>query len=136
MKRNKLLYGFLAATLLMTSVAWPAAEAKAETPDPERGLTAYYSFDDTTLENGVEGGNDATAIVTGLGAYGGSPVYDENGREGAAVRLGDYGLELNQKNLGDSFTVSMWVKPDRTFAENQCAQIGRASCRERVCQYV
>ncbi len=121
MKRNKLLYGFLAATLLMTSVAWPAAEAKAETPDPERGLTAYYSFDDTTLENGVEGGNDATAIVTGLGAYGGSPVYDENGREGAAVRLGDYGLELNQKNLGDSFTVSMWVKPDRTFAENQCA---------------
>lgn len=37
-----------------------------------------------------------------------------------AIRLNDnYGLKLNKENLGDSFTVSLWVKPDGVLKENE-----------------
>ena len=85
--------------------------------NPEDFKTGYWSF-----ENGLandEGGDGASAIITGLGTYEGNITYDENGFDGKAVRLGDYGLDLNQDNLGENFSVSMWVKPDGTYLENQ-----------------
>lgn len=78
---------------------------------------ASYSFDNEDLTDG-QGGADASAVVTGLGSYSGSVSYEE-GVEGQAIRLGDYGLKLNQQNLGEDFTVSMWLKPDKTLADNQ-----------------
>ena len=85
--------------------------------NPEDFKTGSWSF-----ENGLandEGGEDASAIITALGAYDGNITYDENGFDGKAIRLGDYGLDLNQDNLGENFSVSMWVKPDGTYLENQ-----------------
>lgn len=121
MKRKKFLYGFLAAALLIGSVTWPAPEAKASAPDIEAGLTAYYTFDEGTLANS-KGTDNASAVVTNLSPYTGDVSYD-TGRTGEtndrAVRLGDYGLKLNRAGLGDSFTVSMWLKPDGTLNANQ-----------------
>ena len=92
------------------------ANAYAEaTGDPKEGKIAEYTFEDSIADNN---GDEASAVVTGLGAYSGDVKY-EAGFRGEAVRLGDYGLQLNKKNLGENFTVSMWVKPDGTFAENQ-----------------
>lgn len=51
-------------------------------------------------------------------AYSKDVVYEE-GKSGKAVRLGDYGLKLDEENLGKEYTVSAWVKPDGTLAENQ-----------------
>lgn len=92
-----------------------AAAYKAEMADPEEDKLAEYTFEESIADND---GNQATAIVTGLGAYNGEVKY-EAGFRGDAVRLGDYGLKLNKQDLGKDFTVSMWVKPDGTFAENQ-----------------
>ena len=92
-----------------------AAAYNAEMADPEEDKLAEYTFEESIADNK---GNQATAIVTGLGAYSGEVKY-EAGFRGDAVRLGDYGLKLNKQNLGKDFTVSMWVKPDGTFAENQ-----------------
>ena len=92
------------------------ADAYAEaTGDPKEGKIAEYTFEDSIADNN---GNEASAVVSGLDAYNGDVKY-EAGFRGEAVRLGDYGLQLNKKNLGENFTVSMWVKPDGTFAENQ-----------------
>ena len=64
--------------------------------------------------------NDAASpIVKGLEAYTGDVSYQEGKDGGQAVRLGDYGLKLNKANLGQNFTVSLWLKPDGTFASNQ-----------------
>src|SRR5699024_8812409 len=64
-------------------------------------------FDGETLAD-EKGGSGASAIVTGLNGYSGTPVY-EAGKEGKALRLGDYGLKLNREDLGDNFTVSLWL---------------------------
>ena len=119
MKRNKLLYGFLAAALLMNSIVWPASTAEAAAPDLDKGLTAYYTFDDSTLDNSVEGGETAAPLGSAMGNYSGETVFEKDGKKGGAVRLGSYGLDLKQKDLGDNFTISLWMKPDGTFAENQ-----------------
>ncbi len=95
-------------------------------------LVASYNFDDGSLNSQKEGASAATAKTRELVSdYTGAISYDENGRSGKAVRLGDYGLDLNQKNLGNDFTVSAWVKPDGTFDENQimlflgCGETGK-----------
>ena len=56
--------------------------------------------------------------MTGLDTYSSAVAY-EDGYSGKAVRLGDYGLKLNRQNLGENFTVSLWLKPDGTLAVNQ-----------------
>lgn len=99
-------------TLSAENIAAAYAEA---TGDPKEGKIAEYTFEESIADNNSE---EATAVVTGLGDYSGDVKY-EAGFRGKAVRLGDYGLQLNKKNLGENFTVSMWVKPDGTFAENQ-----------------
>lgn len=118
MKRKNLISGLLAGALVLTSVVIPGAKSvNAEEYDLTNGLVASYSFDNEDLTDG-QGGADASAVVTGLGSYSGSVSYEE-GVEGQAIRLGDYGLKLNQQNLGEDFTVSMWLKPDKTLADNQ-----------------
>ena len=48
-------------------------------------------------------------LSTGLGAYSGNLEYVTGYNDsGKAIQLGDYGLELNRKNLGENFTVSLW----------------------------
>ena len=83
------------------------------------GLVGEWTFENETLENDVEGGTAASAIVTGLGNYSGTVTYTEDRNGGKAVKLGDYGLKLNQQDLGDNFTVSMWLKPDGNISDNQ-----------------
>ena len=114
MKKRKFISGILAGALIATSVftgGWN--EAKAANED---NLVASYSFENS-LAN-AEGSDEASALVKGLGAYNGTPTYEE-GFSGNAIRLNGYGLKLNQQNLGENFTVSMWLKPDDVFAENQ-----------------
>lgn len=119
MKRKNLLSGLLAGALVLTSVAVPGIgkEVKAENYDLNEGLVASFSFDNGDLTDG-QGGADASAVVTGLGAYSGTPKY-VTGHDGQGIQLGDYGLKLNRENLGEDFTVSLWMKPDGTPADNQ-----------------
>ena len=75
---------------------------------------AEYDFN-----NGI--GEGAKAVVTGLGAYEGEVVFD-TGCTGAetdkAVKLGDYGIELSEKNIGSDYSVSFWVKADGSINTN------------------
>ena len=66
-----------------------------------------------------QGGDSAKAVKKGFEDYTGDIAYEE-GKSGKGIRLGDYGLKLNKTNLGEEYTVSMWLKPDGTFDENQC----------------
>ena len=61
----------------------------------------------------------ATAWARNLNAYGGQIEYAD-GHGGQAVRLGDYGLELNTGNIGTDYTVSFWVKNEEQLVQNQC----------------
>ncbi len=83
------------------------------------GLVGEWTFENETLENDVEGGTAASAIVTGLGNYSGTVTTQKTETAEKAVKLGDYGLKLNQQDLGDNFTVSMWLKPDGNISDNQ-----------------
>lgn len=116
MKRIKLISGLLAGALMLSSVLVPA-KVQAKNVDLESGLVASYSFDDGSLSSST--GAAATAVVTGLGAYQEILTYENDRNNGKAVRLGDYGLKLNRQNLGENLTVSLWLKPDGTLAENQ-----------------
>ena len=115
MKRKNLLAGLLAGAMVLTSVVVPGPQ-KIQAAE-EDSLVASFSFEDALTDS--QGGDGAAMIVSGLGAYReGNPTFEE-GFEGKAVRLGDYGLKLNKTNIGDNFTLSMWVKPDGIFKENQ-----------------
>ena len=119
MKRKNLLSGLLAGALVLTSVVVPGTgkEVKAEDYDLNEGLVASFSFDSEDLTDG-QGGADASAVVTGLVAHSADPEYVD-GHEGKGIQLGDYGLKLNRENLGEDFTVSLWMKPDGAPADNQ-----------------
>ena len=121
MKKKKLMAACLAGALVMSSVIVPGqASVKAEGKSLTEGLVASYDFNDGQLANGVDGQGQAKAIVTGLKDYSGQPVFEAGDKDkGQAIRLGEYGLQLNQKNLGDNFTVSMWLKPDGVFDKNE-----------------
>ena len=118
MKRKSFISGLLAGALVLTSVIIPGAKpVQAEEYDLTEGLVASYSFDKEDLTDSV-GGADASAIVTGLGAYSGTLEYVE-GQSGKGIQLGDYGLKLNRENLGENFTVSLWIKPDGNILADQ-----------------
>lgn len=121
MKKKKRMAACLAGALVMSSVIVPGqASVKAEGKSLTEGLVASYDFNDGQLANGVDGQGQAKAVVTGLKDYSGQPVFEAGDKDkGQAVRLGEYGLQLNQKNLGDNFTVSMWLKPDGVFDKNE-----------------
>lgn len=81
-------------------------------------LVGAYSFDDNTKnECDATGQDEAEASGKSFASYTGEIKY-EDGIKGRAVRVGDYGFKLNKKNIGNEFTVSMWVKPDGKFPEN------------------
>ena len=127
MKRNKLISGLLAGALMLSSVVMPA-KVQAETVDLESGLVASYSFDQENLSDST-GGADARAVVTWKDAatdeYTGAVTYVDDRNGGKAVQLGDYGLKLNRQNLGENFTVSLWLKPDGAFLKDQsCLFLG------------
>ena len=118
MKHNKWISALLAGAMVFTSTSLPGdLQASAQGVDLDDGLVAAYSFDGETLAD-ERGGSNASAIVTGLNAYSGTPVY-EDGKEGKALRLGDYGLKLNREDLGDNFTVSLWLNWDGSVVYNQ-----------------
>ena len=118
MKHNKFISALLAGAMVFTSTSLPGyLQASAQGVALEDGLVAAYSFDGETLAD-EKGGSGASAIVTGLNAYSGAPVY-EAGKEGKALRLGDYGLKLNREDLGDNFTVSLWLNWDGSVVYNQ-----------------
>ena len=121
MKKKKLMAACLAGALVMSSIIVPGqASVKAEGKSLTEGLVASYDFNDGQLANGVDGQGQAKVVVTGLKDYSGQPVFEAGDKDkGQAVRLGEYGLQLNQKNLGDNFTVSMWLKPDGVFDKNE-----------------
>ena len=94
MKRKNLLSGLLAGALVLTSVFVPGVKnvVNAEEYDLSEGLVASFSFDDENLTDS-QGGEDASAIVTGLNPYSGRMEYVDG-----------YFKSLKSKGLGD-FTV-------------------------------
>ena len=122
MRKNKKYYGLIACVsalaLATPFVGYNIAKADKLYDD----VVAWYDFDGSNLTN-VKGGSQAVAIVSGLGEYDGEVKFDDNrdsSKEGQSLKLdGSYGLKLNQKNLGENFSVSLWVKPETKLVENQ-----------------
>lgn len=121
MKRKKVLAALLAGALVMSSAVFPnSMSVKAENRTLEDGLVASYDFNKKDLTNGVSEQGQAEAIVTGLKAYEQALTYEAGDTDkGQALKLGDYGLKLNQQDLGDGFSVSMWLKPNGEFVKNE-----------------
>lgn len=80
---------------------------------------ASFNFDNSDLKS-TNGKYEATARVKGLGEYSGDLVFknDTLDGKGKALKVGNYGIELNTKNIGQNYTVSAWVKRDATIKEN------------------
>ena len=124
MKCKKIVSTLLASAIITTSVftgdfvTANAATVGESMPAP----VATYTFDGTLSS---KEGTTAKAYARAYGAYSGDITYVA-GRNAAitsdtedkAVQLGSYGLELEEKNIGTEYTVSCWVKPDGTIANN------------------
>lgn len=80
-------------------------------PKEEAKIVSSHDFDDESI-------GSASAVAGKFADYTGSLSFEE-GRMGKAVRLDGYGLRLNQKNVGLTYTVSMWMKHDDILKENQ-----------------
>ena len=124
MKCKKIVSGLLASAIITTSVftgdlvTANAATVGESMPAP----VATYDFNGT-LDSNV--GTTATAYARSYGTYSGDITYVAgrnaaiaSGTDDKAVQLGSYGLELAEKNIGTEYTVSCWVKPDGTIANN------------------
>src|SRR3546814_1097249 len=61
-------------------------------------------------------------------------LYALSGRFVAAIRM--KGLRLPEDLIGDDGLVAAWAHTDLGRDVDWRREIGRASCRERVCQYV
>ncbi len=122
MKKNKKFYGLLGGVMALALATPFVAYNVAKADTLYNDVVAWYDFDDQSLTNS-KGDDNAEAIVTYLSSYSGDLTYgddrDSDNTEGHALKLGDYGIELNEENLGDNFSVSFWVKPDGTITENQ-----------------
>lgn len=109
-------------TVTLGDVTKTAITAVNVLANVESLAVATYPFDDQTLDNASSDDADdkATAVYTGLSEYTGDVLYETGmASKGYAVRIGEHGLKLNQKNLGTDFTVSMWIKLDQACSENQ-----------------
>lgn len=135
MRFKNVMSGLLAGALIATSVfggnvTMAKAEAAAE--------AAKYSFDFNAGNLDSTGSSQATLSVVGAGneASTAAPVY-ETGRSGGAedksVKLGSYALSM-PANLGDSYTVNVWMKPNvKTVATNNAIfLLGSASPEEWI----
>ena len=124
MKCKKIVSTLLASAIITTSVftgdlvTANAATVGESMPAP----VATYTFDGTLSS---KEGTTAKAYAQKYGAYSGDITYvagrnadAASGTDDKAVQLGSYGLELAEKNIGTEYTVSCWVKPDGTIANN------------------
>lgn len=108
MKKNRLLAAVMAGALVVTAVGVNQitdVQAAVTVPDPVKTFT---------FENDLDG---STAKTAARGDYTGAVDYTE-GHTGQGVALGNYGLELEQENLGENHTVSLWVKKTGTPVQN------------------
>ena len=101
----------ITVSVTLDGVTKTAQAAVAVTGSLETHLVASFDFEGTL--------GTATALAKNLNAYSGQIEYVEDGYSGQAVRLGDYGLELNTKNVGTDYTVSFWMKNEAQLVENQ-----------------
>ena len=112
MRFQKIVSGFLACAMAVASVAVGdmATVNAAEQPAP----VASYDFNDGALPAG------AKAVSVAMGNYSGAAAFEagRNGEGDQAIKLGNYGLQLAEKNIGSKYTVSFWVKPDGKIAGN------------------
>lgn len=102
--------------VITTTVTMQGAKKELHTnvtvsPASEPQVVASLDFDEENI-------GKASAVVKGFSDYTGSLIFEE-GRKGKAVRLNGYGLRLNQKNVGENYTVSMWMKHEDILTENQ-----------------
>ena len=121
MKNKKIIGGALAGIVLLAAATTCIGSFVAKADSLANGRVAWYTFDDGKTENKVDGGSNAAAIVTGLGNYSGDMSYgtDRRAQDGSrAIRLGDYGLKINEENLGETYSVSVWLKPDGSLPNN------------------
>lgn len=121
MKNRKIIGGVVAGALLLTAITTGMRSFVAKADSLANGRVAWYTFDDETITNRVEGGSKAAAIVTGLGNYTDKLAFGTDRTQKAdskAIKLGEYGLALNEKNLGQSYSISMWLKPDGKLSGN------------------
>ncbi len=116
MRYKRIVSGLLACAMVVTSVfAGNVSTVKAEGAELPAPV-ASYDF------NGSLGEGDAAgkAVVKGLGDYTGEVVYEDGLAQGdKAVKLGSHGIKLPITNLGTEYSISVWMKPDGTLAENQ-----------------
>ncbi len=114
---NKLTAVVVATALVFGGISvYSVRRAMADTLDD--GRVAYFTFEDTL--NDQAGGNAATPKLQGLGDYTGTVTYQDGRdvRAGKAVKLSGFGLKLNHQNVGETYTLSMWIKPDGTIGNN------------------
>lgn len=81
-------------------------------------MVAYYNFDDNIKNVNDESDVDTAKAITKPDVdFEGDVAYGD-GLLGKAVHLGDYGLQLDKKNIGEDYTVSCWVKTEGNFNNN------------------
>lgn len=111
MRQRKLLCGLLAGTLAFLSAF--SGNLEVDAAAIEAAVNSVFPI----YSNDFEGDFEGEALVTGLEPYQGEIAYGD-GFSGRAVKLGDYGLKLEQKNLGSNYTISLWVKADGAIADH------------------
>ena len=116
MKIKKIIAGLLVVSLVASVIT---ITTRANQRDISTEPIATYTFEDSLQNVAGDASDKASAIVTGLSNYTGSIQYNADGHTGKAVKLGNYGLVLNKKNIGGEYSISMWVKPDGKFIDNQ-----------------
>lgn len=122
MKLKKLVSGLLMGAMVATSIQVPAAVSGAEVElneatVPSEGLVASYTFDDT-LADAKNPESLPTMFGQSFAAYDGAPKYAE-GKNNKALDLDGYGIQLNRPNVGENYTVSLWMKADTALDNNQ-----------------
>ena len=103
---KKFLGATLAFAMAASGVPGMNIDARAASDQAIPDAESQYDFDGELPEG-------AKPIITGLKSYSGEVVYGEGhtGKEGdKAVLLGDYGIELPDKNIGSNYTISFWEK--------------------------
>ena len=109
MKCKKLFSAFLAAVVTTVTVLPGTGTLQANAAAAPSPLKTF------SFENDLDGSTMQT--YQNAGTYTGEAVY-EDGKAGKAIRLGDYGLKLNVGNVGENYSVSLWVNPSEALKEH------------------
>lgn len=109
MKCKKLFSAFLAAVVTTVTVLPGTGTLQANAAAAPSPLKTF------SFENDLDGSTMQT--YQNAGTYTGEAVY-EDGKAGKAIRLGDYGLKLNLGNVGENYSVSLWVNPSEALKEH------------------